>query len=130
MVSELPKQLLVFIVDEEYILASTWAHFLCLEGLDARSFAVPLEALNAAHTSQPDLLVSDVALGPLSGDELARMMRENCPGCKVLLFSSFAHTDHLLESVGEAGSDFALLPSSMCLLNLMETIQNLIHTRE
>ncbi len=97
MVSEAPRQLRVFIVDEEYMLASTLAQFLLLEGLDARPFAAPLEALEAAHTSPPDLLIADVALRPLSGIELAKSMRENCPGCKVLLFSSFVHTNSLLE---------------------------------
>lgn len=62
MVSKLPRQLIAFIVDEEHILASTLAQFLRREGLDARSFAGPIEALDAASRLSPDLLISDAAL--------------------------------------------------------------------
>ncbi len=127
MVSELPKQLRAFIVDEEHLLASTLAHFLRQEGLDARSFAGPLEALDAAHITPPDLLISDVALQTLSGIELANAMRKSCPACKVLLFSSSADSNSLLEVTGASRSDFALLPGPMSLLNLLEAIQSLIY---
>ena len=126
MVSELPRQRLVFIVDEEYLLASNLAEFLRMEGFEARSFAAPLEALEAAHESPPELLIADVALRPISGIELANTMREICPACKVLLFSSFADTNGLLEAADATGHDFALFPGPVHLLNLMEGIQGLI----
>jgi DNA-binding NarL/FixJ family response regulator len=126
MVSERPRQLLAFIVDEEHILASTLAQFLRQEGLDARSFACPIGALDAASTSPPDLLISDVALKPLSGVELAHAVRERCPACKVLLFSSHAEANSLLETSIAARDDFALLPGPVGLLNLMERIRSLI----
>lgn len=126
MVSELPRQLLAFIVDEEHILASTLAGFLRQEGLDARSFAGPIEALDAASTSPPDLLISDVALQPLSGIELARAVREKCSACKVLLFSSDADANSLLQDSFAAGDDFALLPGPVGLLGLMEGIHSLL----
>ena len=126
MVSELPRQLLAFVVDEEHILASTLAQFLRQEGLDARSFACPIGVLDAAYISPPDLLISDVALKPLSGIELAHAVRNKCPACKVLLFSSHAEANGLLESSIAAGDDFALLPGPVGLLNLMERIHSLI----
>lgn len=127
MVSELPRQLLAFIVDEEHILASTLAQFLRQEGLDARSFSCPIGVLEAASKSPPDLLISDVALKPLSGVELAHAVREKCPSCKVLLFSSDVGANGLLQGSFAAGDDFALLPGPVGLLNLMEGIHSLIH---
>jgi DNA-binding response OmpR family regulator len=127
MVSELPRQLLAFIVDEEHILASTLAEFLRQEGLDARSFASPIGALDAASISPPDLLISDATLRPLSGVELAYAMREKCPTCKVLLFSSNVDANRLLQGPLAAGDGFALLPGPLGLLSLMEGIHSLIH---
>jgi DNA-binding NtrC family response regulator len=126
MVSELPRQLLAFLVDEEHILASTLAQFLRQEGLGARSFAGPIEALDAASTSPPDLLISDVELRPLSGIELARAMRAQYPACKVMLFSGHAGANSLLQAALASGDDFALLPGPVGLLNLMEAIHSLI----
>jgi DNA-binding NarL/FixJ family response regulator len=127
MVSKLPRQLIAFIVDEEHILASTLAQFLRQEGLDARSFAGPIEALDAASRLSPDLLISDAALQPLSGIELGHAMRAQCPACKVLVFSSDAVANTLLQGSFATGNDFALLLGPVGLLNLMEGIQNLIH---
>lgn len=77
MVSELPRQRLVFIVDEEYMLASTLAQFLRLEGFDVRSLAAPVEALGAAHLSPPDLLIADVDLSPFRASNLRRVCEKS-----------------------------------------------------
>jgi DNA-binding response OmpR family regulator len=126
MVSELPKQLLAFVVDEEHILASTLAQFLRQEGLNALSFGCPMKALNAALAVHPDLLISDVALQPLSGIELAHAIRKDSPACKVLLFSSHSEANKLLEGSCAASDNFSLFPGPVGLLNLMEGIHSLI----
>jgi DNA-binding response OmpR family regulator len=125
--SESNQKLRVFVVDEEHIFASTLAQFLRQEGHDARSFPGPLEALYAAITEPPDILISDVALLPLSGAQLATEMRAHNPRCKVLLFSSFPATNDLLQNTSTAEQDFTLLPGPVYLVNLMEAIQALVH---
>ena len=127
MSSDSNQQLRVFVVDEEHIFASTLAQFLRQEGHDARSFPGPLEALYAALTEPPDILISDVTLLPLSGTELAIEMRTHNPRCKVLLFSSFPSTNALLPNAYAAEQDFKLLPGPVYLVNLMEAIQTLVH---
>ena len=127
MISKQSAKLRVFVVDEEHIFASTLAQFLRQEGLDVQAFAGPLEALYAAGSEPPDILVSDVALSPISGYELAAQTRVHNPHCKVLLFSSFPATDTLLDNISAPPQDFTLLPSPVYLVNLMEAIQVLIH---
>ena len=127
MISRRPNQLRVFVVDEEHIFASTLAQFLRQEGLDAQAFAGPADALSAAICEPPDILISDVALSPLSGHQLAADIRIHNPHCKVLLFSSFPATDALLQNAAAPAQDFTLLASPVFLVNLMEAIQTLIH---
>jgi CheY-like chemotaxis protein len=50
----------VFVVDDERVIASTLTAILTVNGYDARCFVNPLEALEAARTAGPDLLISDV----------------------------------------------------------------------
>jgi DNA-binding NtrC family response regulator len=78
---------LVFVVDDEPTIAQTAALILCGGGLDARAFTDPLAALKAAQTEAPDLLFSDVIMPGLNGFELGNKIFEDCPQCKVLLFS-------------------------------------------
>jgi DNA-binding response OmpR family regulator len=108
-VPQLSDQPRVFVVDDEFIIASTLATILQRNGFDALSFTHPLEALKAARVKAPDLLISDVMMPDLSGVDLAILLKKYCPGCKVLLFSGQAATADLLDAAREKGHDFELL---------------------
>jgi CheY-like chemotaxis protein len=56
----------VFVVDDDRVIASTTTAILELSGYDARSFVNPLEALEAARTAKPDLVVADVVISPFA----------------------------------------------------------------
>ena len=85
-----PRQTRVFVVDDEANIASTLATILRIHGFDARFFTEPLQALSAARFECPDFLISDVVMPLLSGIDLAIQMQQNCPLCRVLLFSGLA----------------------------------------
>jgi CheY-like chemotaxis protein len=99
----------VFVVDDEPIIASTLAAILQGNGFSAKFFTCPLEALTAARSKAPDLLISDVAMPGISGVELAIRMRAQYPTCKILLFSGQAATFDLLEHARVQGHHFDLL---------------------
>lgn len=99
----------VFVVDDEHVIASTLAAILRMNGYSATFFTSPVEALAAARSKAPDLLISDVALPGISGIDLAVQMRAQYPNCKILLFSGKAATSDLLEDARAQGHDFDLL---------------------
>ena len=80
-----------------------------MNGFSAEFFTRPLEALTAAQSDMPDLLISDVAMPGLSGVDLAIQMRAQYPTCKILLFSGQAATADSLEDARAQGHDFDLL---------------------
>jgi CheY-like chemotaxis protein len=96
-------------VDDEPVIASTLAAILQMNGFSAKFFTCPLEALTAARSKAPDLLISDVVMPGISGIELAIRMRAQYPTCKILLFSGQAATMDLLEDARGQGHDFDLL---------------------
>jgi DNA-binding NtrC family response regulator len=99
----------IFVVDDERTIASSVAAILQLHGFSARFFLDPLEALDAARCEAPDLLISDVSMPQLSGVDLAIRIQEQCPACKIMLFSGQAATADLLKVAREQGYDFRLL---------------------
>ena len=99
----------VFVVDDEHVIASTLAAILKLHGYSATSFTSPLEALAAARSRAPDLLISDVVMPDLSGVDLAILIKAECPECKILLFSGQAATQDLLKDARSQGHTFQLL---------------------
>jgi|ERR1035438_10404517 CheY-like chemotaxis protein len=114
---------LVFVVDDEPIIASTLTMILSLYGLSAQSFTQPLLALQAARSNAPDLLISDVVMPQLSGIELAIQVKEQCPDCKVLLLSGQVHN---IEHARALGWDFEFLTKPVHPLALLKRIQSLI----
>lgn len=115
---------LIFVVDDEEVIASSLEMILLQAGFRARSFSKPLEALRAAQLEAPDLLITDVVMPLLSGIELAIQVREHCPDCKVLLFSGQAATNHLLESARAEGYNFELLTKPVHPGDLLAKIRN------
>jgi DNA-binding NtrC family response regulator len=82
------KQHRVFLVRDEFVIASSLRAIMRHQGFDARSFTNPLRALSAAAAEAPELLISDLAMPLLSGSELASRVRECSPDCNALLFSA------------------------------------------
>ena len=99
----------IFVVDDEQVIASTLAIIFNMNGYSARCFTRPIEALTAAQSDIPDLLISDVAMPGLSGVDLAIQMKAQYPRCKVLLFSGQLATPDLLEDARAQGHDFQFL---------------------
>ena len=91
------------------VISSTLAAIFNMNGYLARCFTDPIEALAAAQSDAPDLLISDVAMPGISGVDLAIQMRARHPMCKILLFSGQAGTLDLLENARAQGHDFHLL---------------------
>jgi len=104
-------QPVVYVVDDEKVIAETLAVILTQAGFRAFSFQNPRLALTTAETSSsPNLLISDVVMPEMSGIELAIRFRQNFPRCKVLLFSGQAATANLLETARRQGYEFEVLP--------------------
>jgi CheY-like chemotaxis protein len=99
----------IFVVDDEPVIASTLATILQMHGFSAKFFTSPLEALAAARSKAPDLLVSDVTMPGISGIDLAMKMRAQHPECKVLLFSGHPATLDLIKDARARGHEFHLL---------------------
>jgi CheY-like chemotaxis protein len=99
----------VFVVDDEHVVASTLAAILQMHGFSAKFFTSPLEALTAARSMAPDLLVSDVGMPGISGIDLAIQIKKQYPTCKILLFSGQAATLDLLQQARAQGHHFDLL---------------------
>jgi DNA-binding NtrC family response regulator len=116
------KQLRVFVVDDEFIIASTLGLILRHKGFDAISFHAPLDALEAARSQPPDLLISDVVMPQFSGIELAIQIQKQCPNCKILLFSGQAATSGMLEAARANGHDFEVISKPVHPTDLLRRI--------
>jgi DNA-binding NtrC family response regulator len=103
----MPKR--IFVVDDEQRIADSLALILRQSGCEANAFYNAQSALEQIESCCPDLVITDVAMPGMNGVEMAILIRERHPACKILLFSGQASTLHLLEEVAQRGYDFELL---------------------
>jgi DNA-binding response OmpR family regulator len=103
-------QRVVLVVDDERVIADTLSVILTKSGFSVVTAYEAETALELATVRQPDLLLSDVMMGPgMDGTQLAIQMVKTAPNCKVLLFSGHAATVDLLAKARSLGHDFTLM---------------------
>ena len=113
---------IIFVVDDETIIAESLASILRKSGFMAYPFSNPVEALEHAKTEPPDLLLTDVVMPQFSGIDLAIQIKAFCPSCRILLFSGQASTKDLLENARKFGHHFQLLSKPVHPADLMRKI--------
>jgi DNA-binding NtrC family response regulator len=99
----------VLVVDDEPIIADTLALIFNKKGFEARAVYSGEQAVEVAMTLNPDVLISDVIMGRMSGIEAANLILMRVPGCRVILISGQASTADLLSRAKSKGQVFEIL---------------------
>jgi len=89
---ELPsRRLRILVVDDEEPIRRYVDRVMREAGHETVLASDGLEAIEVARTLQPlDLLLTDLVMPQMSGDELARRLRQTQPGLKVLYLTGFS----------------------------------------
>lgn len=103
------KETRVLVVDDERIIADTLALILRSRGFTVRTAYSGEDAVEAAVAMQPDILISDVVMGRMSGIEAAIEICRTLPNCRVILVSGQSITAELLKDAMERGHSFEVL---------------------
>ena len=99
----------ILIVDDERVIADSLAMIFRANGFEARSVYSGERAVELAPVFEPDVLISDVVMTGITGIEVAILVREQFPGCRILLFSGQASTSDLIQAADTKGYRFDML---------------------
>jgi DNA-binding NtrC family response regulator len=119
----LPKRILI--VDDEKNIADTLAMVFNIKGHEAMAVYSAESAVETIETFEPDIVLSDVMMGKMTGVDLAIYLSKARPDCKVLLFSGQAATADLLREASRKGHEFRLLAKPVHPQKLLEDISAL-----
>jgi DNA-binding response OmpR family regulator len=114
----------VLVADDEEVIADTLAIILEHAGFAARAVYSGEEAVETARTFKPDMLISDVVMGGITGIDAALQVRAQLPSCKVLLFSGQAATVDLLGEARRQGHAFELLSKPVHPADLLARVRD------
>ena len=102
-----PPQILV--VDDETVIADTFTLILNMNGAHAQTAYSAEAALQVAQELRPDILISDVVMGGMSGVELAMRLSTELPGCRLILISGQSANSDLPAETAKKGYRFEFL---------------------
>lgn len=105
-----PHSFRVLVVDDDVRVADTLVKILNATGHQAVAAYSAEAAIKLADKFNPEAVVSDVVMGPVSGIELTNHIREHYPSCRVLLFSGYASTKAFAQAFLTRGSNVQFLP--------------------
>jgi CheY-like chemotaxis protein len=103
------KAIRVLVADDERTIANTLARILNTSGFEARAVYSGENAVEVARDLQPDVVITDVVMGGITGIEAAIIIAAILPACRIILFSGQASTADLLESAEANGHRFEIL---------------------
>ena len=100
----------ILIADDEKVIADSLVKILTHNGYEATAVYSGEDAVETAMRTKPDIVLTDVVMGLMSGAVAAMMIRRSLPECRVILFSGQAAIKPLLEMAESKGHVFELLP--------------------
>jgi len=119
--------MIIFVVDDERIIASTLALILREHDFDARAFYDGQSALIAAAFCEPDLLLTDVLMPGMDGLTLAAALITMHSACEVLFLSAHVFISDINSL--NATKEWKLLEKPIHPLQLVETVTSLQSAR-
>jgi DNA-binding NtrC family response regulator len=109
-------------VDDERNIADTLATVFKIKGHEAMAAYSAESAVGLIETFEPDVVLSDVIMGKMTGVDLAIYLSRARPECKVILFSGQNATANLLAEASKKGHEFRLLAKPIHPQKLMEEV--------
>ena len=103
----------ILVVDDEPSIVDAVATALRYEGFEVEQASNGHEAIEAAHSFDPDLIVLDWMLPDLDGIEVGRRLRAEGVGSAVLFLTAKGGTEHKVEALRAGGDDYVTKPFSL-----------------
>ncbi|MCU1381787.1 MAG: putative multi-sensor signal transduction histidine kinase [Acidobacteria bacterium] len=122
-----PRPQKVLVVDDEDLVRKFVERVLREGGYQTTTASDGPEALEAAAAETFDVLVTDVMMPQMTGDELARRVRVTTPAIKVLYLTGFS--DRLFKEKVTLWADEAFLDKPCSVKGLLQAVSLLVFGR-
>lgn len=105
------KNKITVIDDDPHILNYMQEH-LALNDFEVSAFQNPSEALDEIDENPPALVITDVKMDQMTGDDVLNHMLKNHPGTGVIVITGFGNISHSVRSIRKGAFDYITKPFS------------------
>jgi DNA-binding NtrC family response regulator len=113
----------VLVVDDDASIRASLSEALEESGIEVHTADSAEQALSLLAAHAPDLVLSDVRMGGMTGIELLRLLRERKAGVDVVLMTAYDDMATVVEAMREGAVEFLVKPFELdVLLALLERV--------
>ncbi|MDG5766716.1 sigma-54 dependent transcriptional regulator [Balneolales bacterium ANBcel1] len=100
----------ILVVDDDKLLLGFMEEHLSMNNYDVVAFNSPVEALSYLEKNRVDLVVSDVKMNEMTGDEVMNHINRNYPDTGVILITGFGSINHSVNAIRKGAFDYVTKP--------------------
>jgi DNA-binding NtrC family response regulator len=100
----------IFVIDDEAALGENIQRMLRLPGVLVTSFVDPSRGLAAALANPPDLLLLDVRMPGMGGEEVFARLQQACPSLPIVFLTAFGTVEGAVLAMRNGAFDYLLKP--------------------
>ena len=104
------QQVRILLVDDEVESASALSERLQLRGYDAKPVFTAEEAFSIIRTNPPDVVLLDLKMPGMNGEEFLRNIKEIDPTIEVIIVTGVIDIQNELEEIKQRAFDYILKP--------------------
>ncbi|MGD8747610.1 MAG: sigma-54 dependent transcriptional regulator [Balneolaceae bacterium] len=102
----------IFVIDDDPHILSYMQEHLTINDFNVQAFQSPREALNALNEHNPSLVITDVKMDELTGDDILNHIVKHNPATGVILITGFGNIGHSVNAMRKGAFDYITKPFS------------------
>lgn len=101
---------LIVIIDDDKLLLDFMEEHLSMNKFEVYIFESPVKALSFIDKKKPDLVISDVKMNEMSGDEVLAEICQHHPQTGIILMTGFGNINHSVNAIRKGAFDYITKP--------------------
>lgn len=100
----------ILVVDDDKLLLEFMEELLSTDGFNVAAFDNPAKAMDALKDNPVDLVITDVKMNEMTGDEVLKHVKENHPETGVIMITGFGNINHAVRALHKGAFDYITKP--------------------
>ncbi len=100
----------ILLVDDDKLLLGFLDEHLSMNGYKTSTFESPVEALQFLDKNKVDLIITDVKMNEMTGDELLSKVKDKYPEIGVIMITGFGNINHAVNALRKGAFDYVTKP--------------------
>ena len=100
----------IVIIDDDTLLLEFIEEHLSMNNFKIDAFESPVKATEFLQNNNPNLVVTDVKMNEMTGDEILAFVKKNCPNTGVIMITGFGNIQHSVNALRKGAYDYITKP--------------------